>query len=102
VSDLIIVVASLSEDIAYPVKEGNLRIGIVSSDTEDDRVDEDECVEKVRQGESAIRHEDYDEPDDGREDLESPCEIVMWRYRRPEEDEEKGDEEGEVKAHGKL
>ncbi len=62
-------------------------------------MDEDECIEKVREWEPAIRHEDDDEPDDGREDLESPREIVMWSYRRPEEDEEKGDEEGEVIAH---
>lgn len=98
-SDLIIVIACLSEYIAYPVKEWDFCIGIVSSDTEDDRMDEDECIEKVREWEPAIRHEDDDEPDDGREDLESPREIVMWSYRRPEEDEEKGDEEGEVIAH---
>ena len=73
----------------------------MSTDTEDDRVDEDERVEEICQWELAIGHEDDDESDDGREDLESPREVVMWYYRWPEEDEEKGDDEGEVVAHVK-
>ena len=80
-SEFIIVVASLTEDIAYPVKEWDFRISIVPTDTEDDRMDEDERVEKIRQWELAIRHKDDDEPDDGREDLKSPREVVMWCYR---------------------
>ena len=80
-SELIIVVASLTEDITYPVKEWHFRIGIVSTDTEDDRVDEDECIEKVRQWKLSIGHEDDDQSDESREDLESPREVVMWYYR---------------------
>lgn len=98
-SDLIIVIASLNEDIAYPVKERHFCIGIVLTDTEDDRMDEDESVEKIRQGESTIRHEENDEPDESGECLEEPREVVMWCYSWPEEDEEKDDEEGEVVAH---
>lgn len=99
VSDFIIVVASLTEDISDPVKKWDFRIGVVPTDTEDDRMDEDKCVEKIRQRKSAIRHEDEDQSDESREDLEEPREIIMWRYRRPDKDEEKGDEEGEVIRH---
>ena len=76
-SDFIIVVACLSEYVAYPAKERYLRIGIVSTDTEDDRMDEDECIEKICEWELPIRHEDDDESDEGRKDLKSPREIIM-------------------------
>lgn len=99
VSDFIIVITSLTEDISDPVKKWYFRIGIVSTDTEDDRVDENERVEKICKRELLIGDEDEDESDEGREDLQKPCEVVMWRYRWPYEDEEKSDEEGEVVGH---
>lgn len=97
--DFIIVIASLTESISNPVKKWYFCIGVVSTDTEDDRMDEDECVEKVRKRELLIGDEYKDESDKGREDLQKPREIIMWRYRWPDEDEEKGGEEGEVIVH---
>ena len=99
-SDFIIVIASLTESISNPVKKWDFRIGIVPTDTEYDRVDEDECIEKVRKWELLIGDEYEDESDKGREDLQNPREVVMWCYRWPDEDEDKSDEEGETVAHG--
>ena len=63
-------------------------------------MDEDECIEKICEWELPIRHEDDDESDEGRKDLKSPREIIMRQGRRPDEDDEKSDEKGEVVAHG--
>ncbi len=100
VSELIIVVAILSEYVSNPVKQSHLSISIVPSDTEDDRMDEDEGIEKIRKRKLPIGHEYENESYECREDLENPHEIIMGRYRRPDKDEDESDEEGEMVGHG--
>jgi hypothetical protein len=89
VTDLVIVVARTPEEVTYPVKKRNLSICIVAAYHEDNCMDEDECIEEVREWESLICDNQYHEPDDRREYLESPCEIVMWLDERPYECEDK-------------
>jgi hypothetical protein len=88
VPDLIIVVARLSEVVSYPVKKWHLRIRVVSTDTEDDSMYEDKCVEEVCERELLVCEYEYSESENCREDFECPCEVVVWTDARPEEYDE--------------
>lgn len=99
VSHLVIVVARLSEVVTYPVKKWNFCICIVSTHTEDDRMDEDECVEEVREWELLVCEHEYRESENRREDFEYPCEVVMRTDTRPEEYDEEYSREPKWISH---
>lgn len=99
VSDLVIVVARLPEIVTYPVKKWYFCVGIVSSHTEDDCVDEDECVEEVCEWELLVCEHEYSESENRREDFESPCEIVVWADARPDEYDEEHSREPKWISH---
>lgn len=99
VSDLIIVVARLSEVVSYPVKKWNFCVRIVSTHTEDDSMDEDERIEEVCERELLVCEYEYRESENCREDFEYPCEVVVWTDARPSEYDEEYSREPKWISH---
>jgi hypothetical protein len=93
VAEAVVVVAGETEGVPHPEAERDLGVGVVSARHQDDRVEEEEAVEKGRQAEPPVGRDEQRHADEDRRHLEHPGEAVVRRDARQREERDREAEE---------
>ncbi len=80
---LVIVVALSAQQIAYPVEQGDFRVGVMAAHHENDAVNQDQPVGQAGEGEGFPGEGQYRQADDRGQGFKKPGEPVVWVDRRP-------------------
>jgi len=91
-AETVVMVPGKSEEVAYPVPCRDLGVGVMTSDHENDRMQDNQAVQKGREGKTAVRRDKERRRNDDRRHLEHPGEPVV-RIDSGEEKEGNGDAE---------
>ena len=83
--DSVVRVAAEIEEIAQPIAERHQRIGVMTADHQDHRVDRDQHIAERRQREPAEGRPQERHGDDHRQHLEPPGEPVVGADARPQQ-----------------
>ncbi len=94
VPEFVVIVSLLAKLIPDPFKHRNLGVGVVAADHEDDAMNQNQDVCKLRQRIRVARIPDDGGSQHGRKHFEKPGWVIMRIHCRPDEGSEKNRDPG--------